>query len=61
MAPWLITTPAWAVLAAHLAWAVVRSAGDRTVVAVAAAWFATCALALLLVTRARPGPGDQST
>ncbi len=61
MAPWLITTPAWAVLAAHLAGAVVRSAGDRTVVAVAAAWFATCALTLLLVTRTRPGPGDRST
>lgn len=61
MAPWLITTPASAVLAAHLAGAVVRSAGDPTVVAVAAAWFATCALTLLLVTRARPGAGDRST
>ena len=61
MAPWLITTPAWAALAAHLAGAAVRSAGDRAVVAVAATWVATCALTLLLVTRARTGPGDRST
>jgi hypothetical protein len=61
VAPWLITTPGWPVLAAHLAGEVVRRVGDRTVVAVAGAWFATCALTLLLVTRARPGPGDPST
>jgi hypothetical protein len=61
VAPWLITTPAWAVLTAHLAEATVRIAGDRTVVVVAAAWVATCALTFLLATRARPGQGGRST
>jgi hypothetical protein len=61
VAPWLITTPAWAVLTAHLAEAIIRIAGDRAVVAVAAAWVATCALTFLLVTRARPRQGDRST
>jgi hypothetical protein len=59
--PWLITTPAWAVLAAHLAGAAVREAGDRAVMALAAAMVATSALTFLLVTRARPASGGRST
>jgi hypothetical protein len=53
VAPWLITTPAWATVALRVATASVRVVGDPAAVTFAATWVAGCALALLLVLRAR--------
>ena len=61
MEPWLITTPAWAAAAAHLAGAAAPVVGDPPVLATVTAAIIAGALALWLGTRARPRPGDRAT
>jgi hypothetical protein len=59
--PWLITTPAWPALAAHLAGATALVVADPVIVVGATAVVVTCVGALLLLSRARERPVDRST
>ena len=54
MVPWLITTPAWTAVTAHLAGAAVPVVGDAPVAAGVTAGVVTGALALLAGIRGRP-------